>query len=607
MYFRQLCAGIILGLLLFGMSLSPIIVSPVWGQDSIRKPTKKYKKRSHKKISAQQSAHKEGHTRSKNLTFQSCKIAMPQRMTSLPYFFLTSKPLSASMSLPGVQEPLPKSIESGQETLQAMTVLAVFTLGEGGLRFDWGEKNPALAVVKGTGKWWVVFDECANVSLPDLQEHPIPGLLSLDTVRGKDGVVLQLMIHPHLTPIVARDGNIWQISFKSQPLLISHNASIQLPQLRGDGLVARLEAPGKEVRFKDPHTGYLHVIIPSYQVGFGIAQDQVFPEIEVMASTQGIGFQLLKDDLTIQITSGQATVTHPEGLAITFPQERAQIRTKAMTMGLFADAKDLDWVDRRQKINEGLLDLPHDQHGPGELELAWLLLSYGQASEAMGYLTHLARMRPSIANLALYQVLQGVGNLLLNRLPESEHHLRAVQDEPEVQIWLSLLKALQQPHHFMMNSIFLMQLRSQFQMAKSLLQSYPRPLRNQLMTLILLAGIATEDIETLTSFIDQETRPENLGEGEVFDLAKTRVLMSQNKPDAALQLLGELMEKAMSPIVRAIARFDYVVYRLKTNMMKEEEALPQLELLHFQWRGGWFGHKIAAYLARRETEKSEIK
>jgi hypothetical protein len=234
------------------------------------------------------------------------------------------------------------------------------------------------------------------------------------------------------------------------------------------------------------------------------------------------------------------------------------------------------------------------------LELAWLLLSNGQASEALGYLTHLSQERPSITNLPLFQMLQGVGNLLLHRFRESEDHLWLTREEPEVQMCLSVLKAIQDPHYVTMNPVFLAQFRTQLQMAKPLLQSYPKPLRNQMTSLILMAGIATKDVEALTSLLDQETRPENVREGEVFDLAKARVLMSQNKPDAALQMLGELMEKAASPQVRAIAHFDYVTHRWETNMLKKEDALLELERIRSQYREGWLGHEITAYLERRE-------
>jgi hypothetical protein len=291
-------------------------------------------------------------------------------------------------------------------------------------------------------------------------------------------------------------------------------------------------------------------------------------------------------------------ITHPEGLAISLPQDREQVRAKAMPVGLFMDAQDLDWADRRQRINEELLDLPHSQHGPGELELAWLFLSNAQPLEALGYLTHLAQERPSIADLPLYQILQGMGKLLLYRFHEAEEHLLLACEEPEVQIWLSVLKAIQNP-------LILSQFHPQLLMAKPMLSSYPKPLRNQMASLILLAGIATRDTELLVSILDQETRPENLREGEMFDLARARILMSQNKPDAALQMLGELMEKAISPQVRSIARFDYVAHRLETNMMKKEDALLELERIRSQGRGEWLGREITAYLERREAEKPE--
>lgn len=507
------------------------------------------------------------------------------------------------------QDPKP-SLKTGATpvTLPTLAVLPEIVAGNLALTFEWGDKTPALAVVKGHGKWWVVFDESATVSLPDLKDYPTGGVKGMDTVPAKDGgVILRIFVEPEITPIIDQVNGLWQVSFKHQPQNLHRQASIQLPKLPKEGLSVGLEAGGKEVRFIDPYTGYAHIVIPSYRIGLGVAQESTFPEFQIMATAQGVGFQVLKDGMVITPTPEQVIITHPEGLAVTLPQDREQARTRAMPMGFFIDAQDLDWADRQQKINEELLDLPHSQHGPGELELAWLLLSNGQASEALGYLTHLAQERPSITNLPVFQILQGIGNLLLHRFSESEEHLVMVREEPEVQVWLSILKAIQNPHYLTTSPGALSQFRAQLSMVKPMLQSYPKPLRDQMASLILLAGITTREYEILASILDQETRPDNAREGEVFDLAKARVLISQNKPDAALQMLGELMEKAASPQIRLIARFDYVAHRWETNMMKKEEALLELERVRAQSRENWLEREVLAYLERREAAKVATK
>jgi len=492
-------------------------------------------------------------------------------------------------------------------SLSTLAILPEVALGNLTLTFEWGDKTPALAVIKGHEKWWVVFDERATVSLPDLKGYPLVGVKSIHKIPTKnDGVVLQVLVEPEVIPVIGQVNGLWQVSFKHQPQNLHHQASVQLPKSHKEGLSVGLEAPGKEVRFIDPHTGYVHIVIPSFRMGLGVAQESVFPEFQVMATMQGVGFQVLKDGLVITTTPEQATITHPEGLAITLSQDREQVRTRAMPVSLFIDAQDLDWVERQQKINEELLDLPHSQHSAGELELAWLLLSNGQASEALGYLTHLAQERPSITSLPIFQILQGVSNLLLHRFCESERHLVLVREEPEVQVWLSVLKAVQNPHYLTASPGILSQFRIQLSMAKPMLQSYPKPLRDQMASLTLLAGIATREVEILASILDQETWPDTLREREIFDLAKARVLMSQNKPDAALQILGELMEKAVSPQIRSIARFDYVVHRWETNIMKKEEALLELERVRAQSRESWLEYEVAAYLERRQIEKTAI-
>jgi hypothetical protein len=497
----------------------------------------------------------------------------------------------------------------GKSEAPAITLTAkldvLISIDENGstLSFDWGDKKPALAVVKSSlmsenGTWWIVFDDSAISTVPNLKDNPVAGIKSIDVIPTKDSVVLQVVADSGLTPVVVHEGTKWQVTYKSHPSALSQKAQVKPPQSKEDGFVVGLEAPGKEVRFLDPNTGFVTVAFTTHQVGFGVDQDQMFSEFCLLATPQGIGFQLFKDDMTTQITSSQATLTHPDGLAVSGRQEGDQDRKCGLPAGIFTDAQDLDWASRRQKINEALLDLPHDQHAPGELEMAWLLLSYGQPQEAMGYLTHLAQERPSIIDLPLFQMLRGMGSLLLNQLPEAKSLLWPSRGEPEVQIWLSLIHALQQPHQIASSPLLLSKARSQFQSTKEMVKTYPKPLRSQIVTLILMAGIYLQDPEILKAFLDQEAPPENLSQKEVYELARARVLMSQSKPEAALQILGELMERASSAQVRAIARFDYVTHRLETKMMKEEDALPQLVTLRAQWHGGWLDHQVTAYLAK---------
>lgn len=488
-----------------------------------------------------------------------------------------------------------------------LVVLAEIISGDSTLTFEWGDKKPSLAVLKNNDDWWVVFDESAAISLPDLKEHPIAGVKSMNILPPKDkGVVLQVAVEPGVTPVVNQVNGLWQISFQYKSLKLPQQASIQFPSSYKDGFTVGLEKPGREVQFIDPRTGYTYVVFPSYRSGLGVLEEFKFPEFRVMATVQGVGFQVVKDNMTVTATSEHVMLAHPEGLAITLPQDREQVRTKAVPPALFIDAQDIDWADRREKINEELLDLPHSQHGPGELELAWLLLSNGQASEALGYLTHLAKERPSIISLPLFQILQGMGNFLLHRFSEAEKNLMLVREEPEVQVWLSVLKAIQRPHSLPTDPAKSKQFHTQLLMAKPILQSYPEPLRYQMASFALWAGIATRDVDLLVSLLDQETRPEKLEEGEIFDLARARVLIDQNKPDAALQMLGELMEKATSSQVRAIARFDYVTHRWETAMMKEEDALLELERIRFQWRGEWLGQEVTSYLEEQTAKKTAI-
>jgi len=500
--------------------------------------------------------------------------------------------------------------ESHSQTTSSQLDVSLISDSRGSiLSFDWGKKKPALAVVKESvclknGKWWIVFDEGAIPTLPDLNEYPITAIKSIQIIPVKDAVVLQITTDPEFMPDIEKEGDKWQIIFKPQPITLKHEVILQFPHSKEEGFVVELENSGKEVRFIDSTTGYINVIFPTLRVGLGREKHQTFPEFHLLSSAQGIGFQLVKEDMALQVSSHAIKLSHPDGLAISASEDRDRVRPAVESIGFFTDAQDLDWVARCQKINEELLDLPHSQHGPGELEIAWLLLSYGRIEEAMGYLAHLAQERPSITDLPLFHMLHGMGSLLLNRLSEAQTQLWSLQTEPEAQVWLSTVNALQHSHNIAINSKRLQELRARFQEAKHLIKSYPKPLRQQYVSIVLMAGIAVQDLETLKAFLEQELSPEHSNQREVYELARARVLMSQIKPEAAMQILGELMEKATSPLVRAIACFDYICHRLETKLMKPEDALSQLEAIRLQWHGGWLDRQIEAYLVKWRAQKN---
>jgi len=498
---------------------------------------------------------------------------------------------------PALNTTYPQGKESSPSSLPFLKIM-IDSEGESfKLSFDWTDEKPALAIVKGIGKWWIVLNKYYKVSLPNLKERPIPGLLELDTITVKEGIVLQVRCENDWVPQIKEVSNKFEFFFSPHPLKVHQKATLQLPSAPKEALAIILQTTGQEIRFKDPETGYMTVVFPSSIPGAGVDEGYLFPDVCIMASLQGIGIHLLKDDLILKPTAKQITIAHQNGLAITLQKDREKERPKPTPIGFFIEAKGLDWVDRQEKINESLLDLPHDQHGPGELELAWLLLGQGQAIESLGYLTHLAQMRPTMTHVPLFQMLYGLGCLILNRLQDAKDHLSSIGEEPEAQIWLFLLKAKQYPAQVTTEQFHL-----SFQQCYKMLQNYPKPLRHQMMTFLLMAAIAVKDLEALTTLVNQETCPENLMGAEAFHLAKAKVLMNQNKPDPAFQILEELMEKAISPDIRAIAHFDYIKCRWETNMIKEKEARQQLEPLRTRWQNKWLGNDIQDYLDKRTKE-----
>jgi tetratricopeptide (TPR) repeat protein len=572
MFFWRGVTGTIVGVFVIS-SFCMGMIPAVWGDDHPKKLVRKNKLKRH---SLKCLTHK-GRTlhRLPHKVVHQIPDRPQEKQESASQFGFSKIPTLAKPALPKEHLRQP-----------TVTVIAQSEEGSPSFTFDWGEHQPAIAVVKEHEGWWIVFDQTGKAILPDISQ-------GLTTVPAEDGIVMHFTAPEHLMPLVTMKGNKWHVLFTLQPLK-SQEVAIKFPETEKEGLVIGLEDSGEKVHFKDPHTGFQYIVIPSYKVGVALAQEQIFPEFHLLPTAQGLGFQILQDDIAVDTAWMRVTVTHPKGLAITLPEQRNCERNRAIPIGFFLEAQDLDWTDRRQRISNELLDSPHDLHSAGELELAWLLLSHGKAAEALGYLTHLAQMRPSIVDQPVFQTLQGVSHLLLNKLEEAEAYFRQVREEPEVKVWLTLIKAAQPNDHLSSNASTFHRLRSE----KPLLETYPKPLRTQIYRIIMMAGLMKDDLETVAYFFNKESRPQNIAQGEVFDLAMTKLLMKQKKPEAALQLLGKLMENASDPQVKALAHFDYVVHRLNTRMMSPEDAISHLERLHISYRqGDLLGYRLACYLA----------
>src|SRR5690606_38462827 len=81
-------------------------------------------------------------------------------------------------------------------------------------------------------------------------------------------------------------------------------------------VVVPLDAPGQVHRVVDPAIGDTLFVVTASPPARGILREQNFVEFTALASTHGLAFAPLADDLAVTVTADGAVLRRPEGLAV---------------------------------------------------------------------------------------------------------------------------------------------------------------------------------------------------------------------------------------------------------------------------------------------------
>lgn len=349
-------------------------------------------------------------TKSPEAAAQPVAVAKPEESAPTPAVETAAAAPAAQPS--AVPEPAPAAQE--EKPIEAAPVIAPsspskksgpFTVtaraanGETILTFPWQERT-ASALFKRGNDIWVVFSKAQDVNLPLLR-----------TIMPKPVVKLTQYDYPKNTVLrLTTDGSVnarmeqpqgsygWDVVFTTAsvkatlPTTVVVDAIDDTPRLL---LGAFDVAPA--LRFYDPNAGDALTIIPSFENGRGVLNGRRFPEIEVLASPQGIAMISGRNDLALQPTRAGLVVGSESG-QLALSERLPQLAGNAPVAGESANSgvqipydawyvpptkfRDTE-LERLSAITRAVeADKP-----AAMLELVKLYLANGFGSEALGMLS----------------------------------------------------------------------------------------------------------------------------------------------------------------------------------------------------------------------------
>lgn len=356
-------------------------------------------------------------TKAPEAAAQSAAPIKPEEPSAAPAVDAAAAAPAAQTSAP--PEPTPaaqeeKPIEAAPVIAQAkarlntgpFTVTAKTANGETTLSFPWKERT-ASALFRRGNDIWLIFSKTRDVNLPLLRTILPKPVVKLTQYDYPKNTVLRFTTDGSVNARIEQpEGSYgWDVVFGAVsgkaklPATVVVDAIDATPRLL---LGAFDVAPA--LRFYDPNAGDALVIIPSFENGRGVLNARRFPEIEVLASPQGIAMVSGRSDLAFEPTRAGLVVGSKSG-GLSLSERLPQLEGKAPVAGESANSGvqlPYDaWYVPPEKFRDTELErlkaITHagDTDKPAAMfELVKLYLSYGFGSEALGMLSVIQAQYP---------------------------------------------------------------------------------------------------------------------------------------------------------------------------------------------------------------------
>ncbi|HIJ63531.1 MAG TPA: hypothetical protein HPQ04_12630, partial [Rhodospirillaceae bacterium] len=164
------------------------------------------------------------------------------------------------------------------------------------------DKPVAAAVFRRAGYLWMVFDRGQDVDTKLMRRTGGEAVLSVEQVKVKDGTAIRLLVHPDYLPNLRRDGLLWVVDLigrggePKQPIEVTIPAS--LPS--GVGINFTVAEAGNLVQVPDPEIGDTMMVVPVIPLGAGVYPGRDMPDVELLATSQGVALVPHVDGLEIK-------------------------------------------------------------------------------------------------------------------------------------------------------------------------------------------------------------------------------------------------------------------------------------------------------------------
>jgi hypothetical protein len=465
------------------------------------------------------------------------------------------------------------------------------------IRFEW--TNPtAAAVFRRGGAVWIVFDRAQRVDFSDFKPGAWPVVSAIAEVPTRSGTAFRLDTQGGYDPAVRRAGNDWIVDLQPKP---PHLDGPLQPVIRHDGgadtIGFMVLDPTSPISIADPEAGDSIVVVPLPQLGQGMMEGLVYPDVEVLGAIQGLAFRPVTDQLAIRSLPDQVELSSPGGLMLSSDSDRnlpprpPRVSGTLLSPSAWQGKLAVPFTTREQALLGAISAGSDDDRTDHRVDLAKFYFANGLAAETLGVLRNAQRDVPNLTDDPSIRLMQGAAELMMRQdeIAAADLGDRSLDGRVDTALWRAALAAEQQDWKTAD------QLGKQ---GKDALPGYPPWMRNRLALALADAMLRADDpaaaLPLAQAVIDgKPTR----GQADEAHFLAGRIAADQHETQKAMAHLNAAASSPAIDLGRAQATFALTVMRYESGALARPDAIAAIDRLRYAWRGDDFELQVLNKLA----------
>ncbi|MBS0248493.1 MAG: tetratricopeptide repeat protein [Proteobacteria bacterium] len=516
-----------------------------------------------------------------------------------------AKPGIASATKMSAEKPAtPAAPIAASAADQGSAMAALASASDDYLRISLPFAQPTPAAMFRRGDvLWLVFDSGKKIDVSKLATSygNIVRQATFESGGRDEGIVRLRLTRPQLASLEA-DDNGWVLkvgdSVAAPPAPLSMSRAINGNKR---GIVIPLERAGTLHQLTDPDLGSRLMVVTALAPARGIMQSQDFVELHVLQSMQGVALAPIADDIAVDVTPEQITITRPRGLSLSpdsivqQQQMAPSFREGSFDPDVWQHDKTVPFEARQSVLIAAAAAAGEGTKRAARYNLARFYIANDMGPEAQGVLSVALGDKTNAGDDVTGSILKALANVMMHR---PEDALKDIADpdianQQTAPIWRAMA-------HARLGQWALA--HTEFKTLDTAIAALPLDLQRMAMLDRMRTDIEVRDFDGASRIAnDFETIKVPDDMAPALAVLKGRLAEGFGRKEEALV---QYRAAVMSPNRRAAAqaRLREIELMSKSGAMPRNEMIHELETLTTVWRGDETETRGLQVLAHLYTE-----